>query len=67
MLAHVTQHLRLSSLQFLSVLPAHVPYLSLHAQKATVLKELGRAIDDPRRDVRRAAVECRSRWFLYSG
>ncbi|GAA5841768.1 hypothetical protein JCM9279_003101 [Rhodotorula babjevae] len=60
-------HLRLSSLAFLSVLPAHVPYLSLHGQKATVLKELGRAIDDPRRDVRRAAVDARSRWFLYSG
>ncbi|GAA5932916.1 hypothetical protein JCM3775_005263 [Rhodotorula graminis] len=60
-------HLRLSSLAFLSVLPAHIPYLSLHGQKATVLKELGRAIDDPRRDVRRAAVDARSRWFLYSG
>ncbi|GAA5964949.1 hypothetical protein JCM21900_001908 [Sporobolomyces salmonicolor] len=58
--------LRLASLNFLAVLPAHIPYLSLHPQKATVLKELGRAVDDPRRDVRRAAVDCRSKWFLYS-
>ncbi|BGP41533.1 hypothetical protein JCM10450v2_005582 [Rhodotorula kratochvilovae] len=59
--------LRLSSLQFLGVLPTHIPYLALHGQKATVIKELGRAVDDPRRDVRRAAVGCRSRWFLYTG
>ncbi|GAA5820973.1 hypothetical protein JCM3770_006154 [Rhodotorula araucariae] len=59
--------LRLASLQFLGVLPTHIPYLALHGQKTTVLKELGRAVDDPRRDVRRAAVECRSRWFLYTG
>jgi DNA repair/transcription protein MET18/MMS19 len=39
----------------------------LHSQKAVVLKELGKAVDDPRKDVRRAAVECRSKWFLYSG
>ncbi|GAA5888696.1 hypothetical protein JCM6882_009055 [Rhodosporidiobolus microsporus] len=59
--------LRLSSLTFLGTLPAHIPYMTLHSQKATILKELGKAIDDPRRDVRRAAVDCRGRWFLYSG
>ncbi|GAA5866345.1 hypothetical protein JCM8547_000746 [Rhodosporidiobolus lusitaniae] len=57
--------LRLSSLLFLGTLPAHIPYLTLHPQKATVLKELGKAIDDPRRDVRRAAVDCRGAWYLY--
>ncbi|GAA6003750.1 hypothetical protein JCM10207_003581 [Rhodosporidiobolus poonsookiae] len=60
-------HLRLSSLAFLATLPAHIPYTTLHSQKATILKELGRAIDDPRRDVRRAAVECRGKWYLYTG
>ncbi|GJN90351.1 hypothetical protein Rhopal_003362-T1 [Rhodotorula paludigena] len=59
--------LRLASLSFLATLPAHIPYLTLHSQKATVLRELGRAVDDARRDVRRAAVDCRSRWFLYTG
>ncbi|GAA5933513.1 Met18p [Sporobolomyces koalae] len=58
--------LRLSCLQFLGTLPAHIPYLTLHPQKTVILKSLGQAIDDPRRDVRRAAVECRSKWFLYN-
>ncbi|TKA55992.1 hypothetical protein B0A53_01695 [Rhodotorula sp. CCFEE 5036] len=59
--------LRLASLAFLSSLPAHIPYLVLHSQKPTILRDLGRALDDPRREVRRAAVECRSQWFLYAG
>ncbi|GAA5981336.1 hypothetical protein JCM11641_005289 [Rhodosporidiobolus odoratus] len=59
-------NLRLSSLDFLGTLPSHVPYLTLHSQKATILKELGKAVDDPRRDVRRSAVDCRGKWFLYS-
>ncbi|GAA6018123.1 hypothetical protein JCM8202_000190 [Rhodotorula sphaerocarpa] len=59
--------LRLASLALLAALPAHIPYLVLHSQKPVILKELGRALDDPRRDVRRAAVECRSQWFLYTG
>lgn len=61
------QKLRIASLNFLAVLPAHIPYTTLHPQKATILKELGKAVDDPRRDVRRAAVDCRSKWFMYSG
>ncbi|GAA5990089.1 hypothetical protein JCM10908_005818 [Rhodotorula pacifica] len=59
--------LRIASLAFLSSLPAHIPYLVLHSQKPVILKDLGRALDDPRREVRRAAVECRSQWFLYTG
>ncbi|GEM08663.1 DNA repair/transcription protein [Rhodotorula toruloides] len=65
--ARSAAQLRLSSLSFLASLPTHIPYLALHSQKAVVLKELGKAVDDPRKDVRRAAVECRSKWFLYSG
>ncbi|KAM0786372.1 hypothetical protein ACM66B_001840 [Microbotryomycetes sp. NB124-2] len=59
--------LRISALNFLATLPAQVPYPVLHPHKAVILKELGKATDDPRKDVRRAAVECRSKWFLYSG
>ncbi|GAA5883105.1 hypothetical protein JCM3774_002857 [Rhodotorula dairenensis] len=63
----LAQKLRLASLRFLSSLPAHVPYLVRHPQKSAILKDLGHALDDPRREVRRAAVECRSQWFLYTG
>ncbi|GAA5832383.1 hypothetical protein JCM11251_006429 [Rhodosporidiobolus azoricus] len=66
-LSSSSQQLRLASLNFLGTLPAHIPYLTLHSQKATILKELGKAIDDPRRDVRKAAVDCRGKWFLYTG
>ncbi|GAA6059776.1 hypothetical protein JCM10212_001984 [Sporobolomyces blumeae] len=58
--------LRVSSLEFLALLPSHIPYLSLHPQKALVLRQLGLALDDPRRQVRRAAVECRSRWYSFT-
>ncbi|GAA5907475.1 Met18p [Sporobolomyces salmoneus] len=58
--------LRIASLEFLALLPNHIPYLTLHPQKTMVLKELGKAIDDPRKEVRRVAVECRSAWFGYN-
>lgn len=63
----LVQKLRLASLGFLGVLPAHIPYSVLHPQKASILRDLGKAVDDPRRDVRRAAVDTRSKWFLYGG
>lgn len=59
-----TQKLRLASLEYLAVLPAHIGYSILHPQKAFVIKELGHAVDDPRRAVRRAAVDCRSKWCV---
>jgi DNA repair/transcription protein MET18/MMS19 len=31
--------------------------------KPLVLKDLGRALDDPVRIVRREGVECRARWY----
>lgn len=37
----------------------------LHKQKAEVIKELGKAVDDRIRDVRKEAVECRARWYRY--
>jgi len=62
----VSQKLRLASLEFLGTLPATMPWSVLQGQKAGVVKELGKVVDDGRREVRRKAVECRSRWFLFS-
>jgi len=57
----------LASLEFLGLLPEYIPYLTLHPQKTLVLKELGiKAIDDPKKVVRKAAVDCRSKWFSYT-
>lgn len=61
------QKLRLAALGFLGVLPDHIPYSTLHPQKSSVLKDLGKAVDDPRREVRKAAVHTRGAWFLFGG
>ncbi|KAJ7879223.1 ARM repeat-containing protein [Mycena olivaceomarginata] len=56
--------IRISALRYLGVLPAVVRYAVLHPVKAEVLRELAAALDDPRRGVRREAVDAR---FKYSG
>jgi DNA repair/transcription protein MET18/MMS19 len=60
------QKLRLSSLVFLGSLPACIPYSTLHPQKTAVLRALGEAVDDKKKEVRKAAVDCRSRWSVRS-
>ncbi|KEI36566.1 uncharacterized protein L969DRAFT_90937 [Mixia osmundae IAM 14324] len=57
---------RISALKCLAAFPDMVPYLKLHPQKATVLRALGKAVDDPRKPVRKAAVDCRSKWYKYT-
>ena len=50
----------MGALKYLAVLPKIVRYNVLHPQKATVLRELARALDDPKRAVRKEAVDARS-------
>ena len=45
------------------MLPKIVRYDVLHPQKAMVLRELTKALDDPKRAVRKEAVDAR---FVYS-
>ena len=52
--------MRVAALKYLAVLPKIVRYSVLHPQKATVLRELAKALDDPKRAVRKEAVEARS-------
>jgi len=58
---------RVGALKYLAVLPKIVRYSVLHPQKATVLRELAKALDDPKRAVRKEAVYARTSWFRYSG
>ncbi|KAN0138202.1 ARM repeat-containing protein [Lactarius tabidus] len=58
---------RVGALKYLAVLPKIVQYSVLHPQKATVLRELAKALDDPKRAVRKEAVHARTSWFRYSG
>ncbi|KAJ7464465.1 ARM repeat-containing protein [Mycena latifolia] len=56
--------IRVSALRLLGVLPAVVRYDVLHPCKADVLRELAEALNDPRRSVRKEAVDTR---FKYNG
>ena len=53
------QRVRIAALRYLGTLPSVVRYDVLHPQKATVIRELGKALDDPKRAVRSEAVEAR--------
>ena len=50
----------MGALKYLAVLPKIVRYSVLHAQKPIVLRELAKALDDPKRAVRKEAVDARS-------
>ena len=51
--------MRIGALKYLAVLPKIVRYDVLHPQKAMVLRELAKALDDPKRAVRKEAVDAR--------
>ncbi|KAJ3862033.1 ARM repeat-containing protein [Lentinula novae-zelandiae] len=50
---------RVSALRYLGVLPNIVRYDVLHPLKATVIKQLAVSLDDPKRAVRKEAVDAR--------
>ncbi|KAF8825853.1 hypothetical protein HHX47_DHR6000662 [Lentinula edodes] len=58
---------RVSALRYLGVLPSIVRYDVLHPLKATVIKQLAVSLDDPKRAVRKEAVDARTKWFKCSG
>ncbi|KAI6113119.1 ARM repeat-containing protein [Pisolithus sp. B1] len=55
---------RSAALKYLALLPGVIRYDVLHPYKAQVLKELGKVLDDPRRAVRKEAVDAR---YKYAG
>lgn len=57
--------LRCAALRCIAALPAVVRIEVLGQHKSRVLRELGEALDDPVREVRREAVECRAAWYAY--
>ncbi|KAJ7097264.1 ARM repeat-containing protein [Mycena belliarum] len=65
--ALTSMRIRVSALRLLGALPAVVRYDVLHPCKADVLRELAEALDDPRRSVRKEAVDTREIWFKYNG
>ncbi|KAF5383772.1 hypothetical protein D9615_003569 [Tricholomella constricta] len=53
---------RTAALQYLGVLPKIVRYDVLHPSKSTVLRDLAKVLDDPKRSVRKEAVDTRTVW-----
>ena len=53
------QRVRTSALRYLGILPSIVRYDVLHPYKPIVLRELADVLDDPKRAVRREAVDAR--------
>lgn len=58
-------NLRIAALKCLTVFPDSLDWLTLHQQKHPVLKTLALAVDDPKKRVRKEAVDCRARWYLF--
>jgi DNA repair/transcription protein MET18/MMS19 len=56
------QRCRIAALRCLSVFPDVVRFEALQNVKSTVIRGLARALDDPKRMVRRQAVDSRARW-----
>lgn len=59
------QRLRVAALRYLAILPSLVRYDILHPQKAIVVRELAKVLDDPKKIVRREAVEARTNWYAH--
>lgn len=59
------QRVRIAALAALGVFPDAIRYETLNTAKARVIRELGKALDDPLRAVRREAVDTRAKWYRY--
>ena len=47
------------------MVPDAIRFDTLRNSKSVILKDLGHGLDDPVRNVRKEAVECRARWYRY--
>ncbi|KAK4683806.1 DNA repair/transcription protein MET18/MMS19, partial [Tremellales sp. Uapishka_1] len=56
---------RSEALRCLSCVPDVIRIESLQLHKPRIVRELGKALDDPLRGVRKEAVDCRARWYRY--
>ena len=60
------QRVRIGALKYLAILQKIVRYDVLHPQKPMVLRELTKALDDPKRAVRKETVDARSVYSIPS-
>jgi hypothetical protein len=59
-----SQPVRTAALRCLAIFPDVIRFEALQKEKSRVIRELGNALDDPVRAVRKEAVECRAKWYV---
>jgi len=55
---------RTKSVMLIGTIPSHFKYSILHPLKPTVIKSLGKIVDDRKRIVRKSAANARLKWYL---
>lgn len=58
---------RIASLRCLAILPTHLSFDTIDPHKKDVIRHIGTILDDPKRQVRKEAVDCRHAWYSSSG
>jgi DNA repair/transcription protein MET18/MMS19 len=56
------QRVRIAALRYLGLMPLVLRADILQPQKSLVLRELSLILDDPKKNVRKEAVDARSKW-----
>ncbi|KAG9304984.1 hypothetical protein G9A89_007387 [Geosiphon pyriformis] len=62
-----TMRVRIAALRCLGILTETVRFDVLYSFKNDITRELSKVLDDKKRLVRREAVDCRNKWFLFTG
>lgn len=60
---NLAQRVRLNALRYLEIFPGRVKDSALLPYRYMVTRALWDVLDDPKRHVRKAAVECRAAWL----
>ena len=60
-------NVRMTSLRCLATLPIQLSFEFISPFKKQVIRQVGLILDDPKRAVRKEAVDCRHAWYSSSG
>ena len=60
-------NVRTAALRCVSILPKHLSFETIDSHKTQVIRHLGTILDDPRRQIRKEAVDCRHVWYSSRG
>jgi DNA repair/transcription protein MET18/MMS19 len=61
-----TPPVRIASLRCLAILPTQLSLEAIDPFKKLVIRRVGEVLDDPKRNVRKEAVDCRHAWYSSS-